>query len=399
MSDDMNITLKPKYSNFIKMIDDYKTINNDTSNKTQGYESFINNHKISEPQILESTVLEPQILESTVSESQVLEPPILESQVSEPPVLKSTDLEPPVLESTVSEPQVLEPQILELPVLESIISEPQVLVESNNSIFNNKETINKSDNISETRIIFDKLHSLISNPKSKSLEITNINDKITETIKEHNKTNLDFSDSEKLVAKKTQFKLDITEPKKHKKIKNNKENQNEEDQKEKLEELYEKEVYKENSSTNKNIKKKQPTDELKKICRDFEEHCIIDSTRDFNVKEDMYYINMDILKKNIVNFNTGISDNYECCVFYRNYKDPRVISNPNKNIGWMEISKTGEKYMTSKNKILSSSLRLFEKTNKFRKTINDIKVRAFKLTFLVYKTNIKIDILALTLLH
>ena len=121
----------------------------------------------------------------------------------------------------------------------------------------------------------------------------------------------------------------------------------------------------------------------------------MESTRGFNIKDDLYYINMDILKKNIVQFNSLISDNYECLIFYRNYKDSRIVLNPDKKIGWMEITKTGERNINSKNKYLSSSIKLFETTTKFRKNINGIKVRAFKTTFYIYKTNIKIDILAI----
>ena len=122
----------------------------------------------------------------------------------------------------------------------------------------------------------------------------------------------------------------------------------------------------------------------------------MESTRGFNIKDDLYYINMDILSKNITRFNLNIPGNYECSIFYRSYKDQRVVLNPDKKIGWMEISKKGEQNINSKNKYLSSGLRLFESTNKFRKTINGTRVRAFKNTFYVYKTNIKIDIMAIT---
>lgn len=103
---------------------------------------------------------------------------------------------------------------------------------------------------------------------------------------------------------------------------------------------------------------------------------------------------MNILAKNIAEFNSG--NNYECSVYYRNYKDQRVVSNLDKKIGWIEITKKGEQNINSKNKYLLSCLRLFETTNKFRKTINGTKIRAFKTTFNIYKTNIKIDIIAIT---
>jgi hypothetical protein len=379
----MNITLKPKYSNFIKMIDNYKNI--DVVDKT-----IINNNVVSEE------LLNQELLVSTLSDSKLSDSKLSDSKLSD----------------------------LELPDTKNVVQNDLInIADTNSSVIINKDTSNdnNSNNNSlkilcndqtETREIFDKLHSLISKFKNRPLELTTVYNKNKDTDTDtytdkqnideqiildsaNNKSNLEFSDSEKLIVKNIQMGLNKEKSKKRKNNKINKENLNEEEQKEKLESLYEKEIYNENSSKNKNNKKKQSKDELKKICKDFEEKCIMDSTRDFNVREDMYYINMDILKKNISNFNTKIPENYECCVLYRNYKDPKITLNPDKNIGWMEISKTGEKYMISKNKILSASLRLFEKTNKFRKTINDIKVRAFKLTFLVYKTNIKMDILAL----
>lgn len=389
MSDNMNITLKPKYSDFIKIIDNFenKQSTNDNIN--------IHNNSV----FHDSTTF------------------VLETPNYVLPNLSSSDSIFPDSELHYTALNIVQDKIIEVPEVP----------ETNSSVFCNKNTSNdncsnnivhldnsskntSNSNIKNTldnREIFDKLHLFILKSKNKSPTKTLSNDNIKENPNleilnynntEHNSSKTDFSESEKLVIKNTKVETKKIKPKKQKKLKINKEDQNEEEQKEKLEELYEKIIYNEHNSNDKNDKndkKKNSKDELKKICRDFEEHCIMDSTRDFNVKEDTYYINMDILKKNIADFNTKITENYECVVFYRNYKDPKVILNHDKNVGWMEISKTGEKYLTSKNKILSSSLRLFEKTNKFRKTINNIKVRAFKLTFLVYKTNIKIDILAL----
>jgi len=122
----------------------------------------------------------------------------------------------------------------------------------------------------------------------------------------------------------------------------------------------------------------------------------MESTRGFNVKDDLYYINMEILTKNITQFNSTISENYICSVYYKNYKNNQIFQNSNIQKGWIEITKNGEQNLTSKNKFLLSSLKLLEKTNKFRKTINSIKIRVFKNTFYVYKTNIKIDIIAIT---
>jgi deoxyribodipyrimidine photolyase len=98
-----------------------------------------------------------------------------------------------------------------------------------------------------------------------------------------------------------------------------------------------------------------------------------------------------VLKSN----NKNLNSDCECFVFYRNYKDNKIVLNPNKQIGWMEINKNEEKYVSSKNKYLRSCFKTFETTDKFRKKINDTKVRAFKLNFMILKTNIKLDIYAL----
>jgi hypothetical protein len=158
----------------------------------------------------------------------------------------------------------------------------------------------------------------------------------------------------------------------------------------KLERLYEKKI---NNPDNISDKKEEIfRDELKKICKNFESNCILESTRGFNIKDEMYYINISILIKNIKIFNDKFV-NYDCGIFYKIYKD---IEKPDEKIkSWVQISKKGETTVNSKNKCLTVCLKIFEKVNKFRKTINGEKIRAFKNTFYLYKTNIKVDVLGI----
>ena len=357
MAEDMNIILKPKYSNFIKIIENYENIEKniilDSNNSSNSNEPNISNISSHEDKI-------------------------------------------------------------------NIIVKKDI----NNSI-------NSNDNkyqMLKTQQIFKKLHSLISkhtkyneNNYINSINISNnvdVSDKQQINVCDKNnnannekKQNNSYSDAGNYIKKKKKTK------KKH--IKKNKVVQDEEYQKQKLELLYEKKInqadnnysYDSNNSNNsnknlqnkskntsneKNNKRSQYKDDLKKTCKQFEEKCLMESTRGFNVKDELYYINMDLLSKNIAQFNSTISANYESFVFYRSYKDQRIVLNSDKKIGWMEITKKGEHNISSINKYLSSSLRLFESASKFRKNINGTKVRAFKSTFYVYKTNIKIDIMAIT---
>jgi hypothetical protein len=263
------------------------------------------------------------------------------------------------------------------------------------------EPQNIDEPIMSSKLIFEKLHSLISSPKkSQSIQIIE-ETQHSETVSQQSGKMIirNIKKTEKEKEKETKVEVEMEKGKdniknsKKKKPKKNELIDEKQGQHEKLELLYEKEIYKDKSLEKPN---KTPKDQLKQICNQFENNCIMEATRGFSVKDDIYYINIELLKKHIIDFNRSIPENYECSILYRNYKDNKILLNANKNIGWLEISKTGEKFITSKNKLLSSSLRLFEKTNKYRKTFDTVKVRAFKISFLIYKTNIKVDIFALT---
>jgi hypothetical protein len=371
MSDDMNIILKQKYTNFIKIIDDYENCEN--VEEIKNYNSNNSNQSVNSKKSINST----KSINFVKSDKSLI----------------SKDKEITVTNDINNNLSCEKEEIFKK--LHSLISKKT----------NENEELTKSSSLSENSVI-------------KNIPVVNLINKNKEENVEVKDNNYDESNSGNYIKKKK----NKNKEKNKKRINNKKHISSYDDdyQRKKLELLYEKKIN-ENSKSNsesdndriehdKNLenktnmnkkeevknKRSQYRDELKKICKQFEEKCIMESTRGFNIKDDLYYINMELLSKNIVQFNSKIANNYECFIFYRSYKDQRVILNPDKKIGWMEITKKGEQNVNSKNKYLSSSLRLFENTNKFRKTINGTKLRAFKNTFYVYKTNIKIDILAIT---
>jgi len=377
MSNEMNIIIKPKYNDFINIIDNFDTI-------LQKKE--IENKQV---EINENTQKNKSLSDTSNQKISNKEESFIEDKEKN----KSKSDNSSRKES-----------------LKSKNSKSSKKSEKNNSTFENIKKKNEKIILSddESKKIFEKLYSLLNtknnlfnkenlsnnNKKSsykESSSITNFNKSQQNNNDDSNKSN-----SNKFVKRTVNFEnITNTKSKRKKSKKIKKENLNEEEQKEKLEQLYDKKINEENTKSSEKKSKKYKKDELKKICKDFEEKCIMESVRNFNVKEDMFYLDFMALAKNIANFNNSIPNIYDCSILYRNYKDNKVVSNPDKKIGWMEITKSGEKFINSKNKYLSACHRIFDKTDKFRKTIDGTRVRALKLTFLVYKTNIKVDIYAL----
>ena len=420
MSENMKIEFKKKYNDFIDIIDNYQeneSINN-KSESIQENKSSLNEKKIekdlfseielssekntlhlkqsneeqeSEKELKEEQMDQEQVNEEQLTQEQVKEEQTIKEQLNEEQLTQEQLNEEQAIKEQLNEEQLTQEQVKEEQLTQEQLKEEQ-LKESNvvqENLSNNVE----QDSKSEINRIFLKLHSLIQSP-TQALSKTLLKD---EHLQKDFSENNSESESEKFIKKEVTKVNDLKKhtKKKTKTQKKDKYKLNEEEQKEQLEMMYEKEIYNENSTNSNKVKKKKIKDELKDFCIQLEEKYIMESTIGYSIKEDLHYINMDTLKKNISKFNDVLPKNYEYNIFYRNFKDTKIIFNSNKEIGWMELTKTDEKHVSSKNKLLSTSLRLFEKTNKFRKTINGVKVRAFKTTFLVYKTNIKIDIFAL----
>jgi len=383
MSNEMNIIIKSKYNDFINIIDNFDTI---IENKKK-----IENKQV---EIIQNTQNQniSNKEDSSINDNENVNYKSKSDNSTSKQSIKSIN--------TIKSKQSIASKENDISISE--FNKHTVSDEKNNLTFENIEKTNDEINLSdnESKKIFKKLYSLLNTEKkivnnenlykNASSSNTNFNKN------EENNTNDSKSNSIKLVKKKVNFEnITNTKSKTKKSKKTKKENLNEEEQKEKLEQLYDKKINEENTKSSEKKSKKYKKDELKKLCKDFEEKCIMDSVRNFNVKEDMFYLDFVALTKNITSFNSSIPNTYNCSILYRNYKDNKVTSNPDKKIGWMEITKSGEKFVNSKNKYLSACHRIFDKTDKFRKTIDGTRVRALKLTFLVYKTNIKVDIFAL----
>ena len=388
MSNEMNIIIKPKYNDFINIIDNFDTIlqKKEIENKqVEINENTQKNKSLSDTGNQKISNKEESFIEDKENDKS--------NNSSKKESLKSKHSK----SSKKSDNFAIKS------------SKDSIKSEKNNSTFENIEKKNEKIILSddESKKIFEKLYSLL-NTKNNLFNKENLSNNKKNSYKEsssirnldksqqNNNDDTNKSNSNKFVKRTVNFEnITNTKSKRKKSKKIKKENLNEEEQKEKLEQLYDKKINEENTKSSEKKSKKYKKDELKKICKDFEEKCIMESVRNFNVKEDMFYLDFMALAKNITNFNNSIPNIYDCSILYRNYKDNKVVSNPDKKIGWMEITKSGEKFINSKNKYLSACHRIFDKTDKFRKTIDGTRVRALKLTFLVYKTNIKVDIYAL----
>lgn len=123
-------------------------------------------------------------------------------------------------------------------------------------------------------------------------------------------------------------------------------------------------------------------DELKKACYVLEKNIIMESTLGYNLKNNLYYINIDTLHNKLKSYT---NDKYTFSIFYQKPS----IKTYNQ---WCEINYNGENTINEDNKYLKACIKIFSKTNKFRKNINNYKIRAFKNTFLIYKTDNKVDL-------
>jgi hypothetical protein len=157
-----------------------------------------------------------------------------------------------------------------------------------------------------------------------------------------------------------------------------------------LENLFNKTIMKKN---NKNIKDNQNNinykknnlfkgDILKHICSDIEEKIFIESTRGFNLRENIFKLRIDKLKENLKNYNP--SSNITVGYIYRDFNNIKSYMNSDINTYWLNVYKTSdiitEKYLDPNSKLLQSCLKNLANNNKFKKKINSETIRAFKKT-------------------
>ena len=141
---------------------------------------------------------------------------------------------------------------------------------------------------------------------------------------------------------------------------------------------------------------KDINEKLKNICTDIEEKVFIESTRGFNIKEDVYILRMDKLQENLMKYKYR-GNEYSIGYLYRNYNNSKSYINKELDKYWLNTyndnGKLVEKELESKNKLLKSCLKNFSDSNKFKKKINDNIFRAFKKTVQIYKNELLIDII------
>lgn len=151
----------------------------------------------------------------------------------------------------------------------------------------------------------------------------------------------------------------------------------------------------------KNMIKLSPDDFVKEITKQMENNIFLNSTKGFNIQDDIYKLRFDKLKNNLIKFN--IPENIFCDIgfIYRNFNNPKVYSSTNMYTNWLEITKNyngivSEIELKPDNRFLISCLKNFTETSKFKKKIGSFLFRAFKKTIQIYETNLIIDIIFFT---
>lgn len=141
-------------------------------------------------------------------------------------------------------------------------------------------------------------------------------------------------------------------------------------------------------------------DKIFKKINGFIEYLFTESTRGWNYEHNIYILNFDKLKENLKKIIFNKNENLKIGYIYRDYSDPKIfletdfskkwigynINSTNKEIEFIEYS--------IKNKILFYCFKNLLKTTKFKKKIGNIKYKFIKKTIQVYgNKNLIIDII------
>jgi len=241
------------------------------------------------------------------------------------------------------------------------------------------------------------------NTELKSKFKQNVNEEsvsLVDTISNHseNSQNLVFENIKEIESVDEEFKQFFSKDKKKRLDIDSKEKQFN-----KLEKFYDKVI--KNKLDNKKEKSKEidihnykKKDLVKILLNKIEKEIYLESTRGYNIEQNIYKLNIDKLKLNLSKFN--VSSESKCTVgyLYRNYNDPKAYINTTENSHWLEISNTEnkviEKELDNKDKFLNSCLKNFKKIQKFKKQIGSSLYRAHIKTVEIINTkNLVIDII------
>lgn len=136
---------------------------------------------------------------------------------------------------------------------------------------------------------------------------------------------------------------------------------------------------------------------LKMLSKEINNSIFIESTRGFNIKENINILKIEKLIENLTNFKFLKNDDYSIGFLYRDYLNEKIHNTQEKNTYWIEYlnsnNKTIKNNLPSTNKLLNACLKNFVQENKFKKVIGKYTIRAFKKTVEINTNKLCIDII------
>ncbi len=265
--------------------------------------------------------------------------------------------------------------------------DPELVNNANKNMFNNQinNQINNQTNKFDNKVKSKKFGSgsLLNTNSSSDLD---------------NKKNIIYEPNKEDSSVASEFKQFFSKDRK-KKLDDGKPKDNNQKQLEKLEKYYDKAIEKKHKNKetevlnkNKNKDKKEEIidekkykkkDVVKLMLNSVEKNIFEESTRGYNLENDIYKLDIQKLKKNLFNFKTEKDSKCTIGYLYRNFLNPKIYNTINNETNfWIETTKISnstnliETELDPKNKFLHACLKNFKKTKKFKKQIGSSLFRA-----------------------
>ncbi len=289
------------------------------------------------------------------------------------------------------------------------------LLEGNNKKKDKKEQKNKK----ESKKIIKKnnldSNSLINTESESNKDNIKLNFNKVEDFTDNNNNNIIYEDIKEDSSINSEFKQFFAKDRK-KKITKNTDNQDpKQKQLNQIEQYYDKYLHAQ-------TKKKERLDEIKKtankvkeeineneykkkdlvkiLLKKLEKNVFVESTRGFNLDSNIYKLNMQKLKANLLNFELPKDSKCTVGYLYRNFNNPKVYNSTSQDTHWLEVSKAAnsisilENELESKNKFLQACLKNFAKSKKFKKQVGSSLFRArINTVELLNTNNLVVDII------
>ncbi len=157
----------------------------------------------------------------------------------------------------------------------------------------------------------------------------------------------------------------------------------------------------ENKASNNKLIKKIKNDDilkgdiLKNLCSDIEEKIFLESTRGFNIKDNVFKIRFDKLKQKLSEYKIPIF--YSIGYIYRDFNNPKSFLEKDINIYWLDFCKKDgiitTNYLKPQSRMLQACLKNLSNNNKFKKKINGENIRAFKKSVQINNSQQIIDLI------